>query len=142
LDSLALYHWSATIRFIGFGSGLRGDCRKAGEAAGAAIIGCIEIINEHDVNKECGAYNPGVFIQLEPHQEMGLHYAIETCSRDIARIFDEHLEKIGVNWLDETCPKVTEEAQAFAKMRSGEITFAEYQKRVDGEDPLQSASSH
>ncbi len=110
--------------------------------ANAAIIGCIEIINEHDVNKECGAYNPGVFIQLEPHQEMGLHFAIDACSRDIARIFDEHLEEIGVNWLDEICPKVTEEAQAFAKMRSGEITFAEYQKRVDGEDPLQSASSH
>jgi len=25
LDSLALYHWSATIRFIGSGSGLRGQ---------------------------------------------------------------------------------------------------------------------
>lgn len=73
---------------------------------------------------------------------MGLHYAIEACSRDIARTFDEHLEEIGVNWLDEICPTVTEEAQARAEMQSGEITYAEYQKRVDGEDPLQSASSH
>jgi len=110
--------------------------------ANAAIIGCIEILNEHGVNKECGADNPGVFIQLEVHQQMGLHYAIETCSRDIARIFDEHLEEIGVNWLDEICPKVTEEAQAHAKMLSGEITYAEYEKRVDGEDPLQSARPH
>jgi len=73
---------------------------------------------------------------------MGLHYAIEACSRDIARTFDEHLEEIGVNWLDEICPKVTEEAQARAEMRSGDITYVEYQKRVDGEDPLQSVSSH
>ncbi len=110
--------------------------------ANAGIIGCIEILNEHDVNKECGADNPGVFIQLEVHQETGLHYAIEACSRDITRIFDEHLEEIGVNWLDEICPKATEVAQAHAKMQSGEITYAEYQKRVDGDDPLQSARSH
>ncbi len=73
---------------------------------------------------------------------MVLHYAIEACSRDIARTFDEPPEEIGVNWLDEICPTVTEEAQARAEMQSGEITYAEYQKRVDGEDPLQSASSH
>ncbi len=110
--------------------------------ANAAIIGCIEIINEHDVNKECGAYNPGVFIQLEPHQEMGLHFAIDACSRDIARIFDEHLEEIGVEWLDEICPKVTAEAKAHAEMLNGDITYAEYEKKLDGEDLLRSASSH
>jgi hypothetical protein len=73
---------------------------------------------------------------------MGLHYAIEACSRDIARTFDERLEGIGVNWLNDICPKVTEEAQAHAELTSGDITFAEYQTRVDREDLLQSASSH
>ena len=110
--------------------------------ANAAIIGCIEILNEDGVNEPSSPGVPGVFIRLEVHQAMGLHYAIEACSRDIARIFDKHLEDIGVEWLDEICPKVTEEAQAHAKMLSGEITYAEYQKRVDGEGPLPSASSH
>ncbi len=58
------------------------------------------------------------------------------------RIFDEHLEEIGVEWLDDICPKVTVEAQASAEMRSGDITYAEYEKKLDGEDPLRSASSH
>jgi len=34
---------------------------------------------------------------------------------DIARIFDEHLEDLGVEWLDEICPKTTKEAQAMAE---------------------------
>ena len=62
---------------------------------------------------------------------MGLHYAIEACSRDIAETFDEHLEDIGVEWLDDICPKVTEEAQAYAEMQSGEISFDEFESRVD-----------
>jgi len=110
--------------------------------ANSAIMGCIEILNEHGVNKDCGASNPGVFIQLEVHQEIGLHYAIDTCSRDIARIFDEHLEEIGVEWLDEICPKVTAEAKAHAEMLNGDITYAEYEKKLDGEDLLRSASPH
>ncbi len=110
--------------------------------ANAAIIGCIEILNEDGVNEACAASNPGVFIRLETHQATGLHYAIEACSRDIARIFDEHIEEIGVEWLDEIRPKETEEAQAYAEMQSGDITYAEYQKRVDGEGPLQSTSAH
>jgi len=110
--------------------------------ANATIIGCIEILNENSVSKGCAAGNPGILIRLEVHQATGLHYAIEACSRDIARIFDEHLEGIGVNWLDDICPKVTEDAQAHAELTSGNITFAEYQKRVDREDLLQSASSH
>jgi len=34
---------------------------------------------------------------------------------DIARIFDEHLEDLGVEWLDEICPNTTKEAQAMAE---------------------------
>ncbi len=83
--------------------------------ANAAIIGCIEILNEDGVNEPSIPSGPQVFIRLEPHQEMGLHYAIEACSRDIARIFDEHLEDLGVEWLDEICPNTTKEAQAMAE---------------------------
>jgi len=98
--------------------------------ANSAIIGCIEILNEDGVNEPSIPSGPSVFIRLEPHQEMGLHYAIEACSRDIARIFNEHLEDLGVEWLDDICPKVTEEAQAHAEMQSGDITYAEFEKRV------------
>ena len=98
--------------------------------ANAAIIGCIEILNEDGVNEGCGA-NTGVFIRLEVHQVMGLHYAIEACSRDIARIFDEHLEDIGVEWLDEIRPEVTAEEKASDDRRSGKITWAEYEQRLD-----------
>ncbi len=97
--------------------------------ANAAIIGCVEILNEDGINEGCGA-NTGVFIRLEIHQKSGLRYAIEACFRDIARIFDEHLEEIGVNWLDDICPKVTEEAQAMEEFHNGEITFAEFEKRA------------
>ena len=98
--------------------------------ANSAIIGCIEILNEDGVNEPSVPSGPSVFIRLEPHQEMGLHYAIEACSRDIARIFNEHLEDLGVEWLDDICPKVTNEAQAHAEMQSGDITYAEFEKRV------------
>ena len=98
--------------------------------ANSAITGCIEILNEDGVNEPSIPSGPSVFIRLEPHQEMGLHYAIEACSRDIARIFNEHLEDLGVEWLDDICPKVTNEAHAHAEMQSGDITYAEFEKRV------------
>ncbi len=99
--------------------------------ANAAIIGCIEILNEDGVNEPSSPGVPGVFIRLEVHQAMGLHYAIEACSRDIARIFDEHLEEIGVNWLDEICPEVRAEEDAADDLHSGKITHAEYEQRLD-----------
>ncbi len=98
--------------------------------ANAAIIGCIEILNEDGVIEPSIPSGPSVFIRLEPHQEMGLHYAIEACSRDIARIFNEHLEDLGVEWLDDICPKVTNEAQAHDQLVNREITFAEFEKRA------------
>ena len=88
-------------------------------------------MNEDGVNEPSIPGGPQVFIRLEPHQEMGLHYAIEACSRDIARIFDGHLEGLGVEWLDDICPKVTNEAQAVADLQSGEITFDEFESRVN-----------
>ena len=98
--------------------------------ANAGITGCIEILNEDGVNEPSIPGKPEVFIRLETHQRMGLEFAIEACSRDIARIFDDHLEDLGVEWLDDVCPKVTEEAQAVAEMQSGDITYAEFEKRV------------
>ena len=94
--------------------------------ANVAIIGCIEILNEDSVNEGCGIGGPKVFIRLEAHQKMGLEFAIEACSRDIARIFDGHLEDIGVGWLDEICPEVTEEAQARAERLNGKNTHSEF----------------
>ncbi len=98
--------------------------------ANAAIIGCIEILNEDGVNEGCGIGRPKVFILLEAHQKMGLEYAIEACSRDIARIFNGHLEDIGVGWLDEICPEVTEEAQARAERLNGKNMHSKF-KGID-----------
>ncbi len=98
--------------------------------ANAGIIGCIEILNENGVNEPSIPGGPEVFIRLETHQRMGLEFAIEACSRDIARIFDDHLEDLGVEGLDDICPEVTEEAQSLAEMQSGDITYAEFEKRV------------
>ncbi len=106
--------------------------------ANAGIIGCIEILNEDGINEPSIPGGPAVFIRLETHQRMGLELAIEACSRDIARIFDEHLEDLGVEWLDDICSSVTKEAQAVAEMQSGDITYEEFEKKMDGEDPLQS----
>ena len=99
--------------------------------ANAAIIGCIEILNEDSVNEGCGAQNPGVFIRLDLHQKMGLEYAIEACARDIARIFDTHLEQLGVEWLDDIRPEVTADAQTTDDLQNGKMTFDEFEQRVD-----------
>ncbi len=113
------------------------EIRRANEA----IKACAEILNEHGSNDGLPA-GPRVFIRFEPNQVMGLTYAIEACANKIAGEMNSYFEDLGVNWLDDICPKVTKEAQARAEMQSGDITYAEYQKRVDGEDPLQPTSSH
>ncbi len=105
--------------------------------ANAGIIGCIEILNEDGVNEGSSPGGPGVFIRLEVNQKMGLNYAIEACSRDIARIFNGRLEEIGVNWLDEICPEVTEDAQQIAALQNGEISFSEFKKNLDLPENLQ-----
>ncbi len=71
------------------------------------------------------------------------HWAdrISTGRNQVLPRFGGHL-KIGVEWLDDICPKVTAEAQASVEMRSGDITYAEYEKKLDREEPLRSASSH
>ncbi len=62
---------------------------------------------------------------------MGLLFAIEACARTISDEFDNHLEdNFDVYWLDEVCPEVTAEAQACAEMLSGDITYAEFEKRA------------
>jgi hypothetical protein len=99
--------------------------------ANSAIIGCIEILNEDGVNDGCAPNPNSVFIRLEVHQKMGLHYAIEACSRDIARIFDDHLEEIGVEWLDEIRPDIRAAEEAGADLINGKITRAEYEQRTD-----------
>jgi len=105
--------------------------------ANGALIGRTERLNEHDCNEPSIPAGPSVFIRLEAHQEMGLHYAIEACSRDIARIFDNDLEELGVNWLDDICPDVTHEAQQCADMRNGKISFSEFKKNTGLPDSLQ-----
>jgi len=98
--------------------------------ANAAILGCIEVLNEDGINEGSIPGGAKVFIRLEVHQKMGLAFAVEACSRYIAEVFDDHLENLGVDWLDEICPKVTQEAQANAQMRNGDIAFAEYEQRT------------
>ena len=46
---------------------------------------------------------------------MGLTFAIEACRNEIASEMNSYFEGLGVNWLDEICPKTTKEAQAMAE---------------------------
>ncbi len=103
------------------------EIRRANEA----IKTCAEILNEHGSNQGSIPGDPCVFIRLEPSQEMGLTFAIEACAKKIAEEMDSYFEDLGVNWLDDICPKVTEEAQAHAELISGEITFDEFESRVN-----------
>ena len=98
--------------------------------ANAAIIGCIEILNEDDINSGSIPGGASVFIRLEPQQQMGLAFAIEACAREIAREFDGHLEDLGVYWSDAICPKVTAKAQAADDLQNERITFAEFEERI------------
>ena len=98
--------------------------------ANAAIIGCIEILKEHDVNSASIPCGSRVFIQLEPNQQMGLRFAIEACAREIAREFDGHLEDLGVYWSDEICSDVNTGAQALQDLHNKRISFAEFEERI------------
>ena len=101
------------------------EIRRANEA----IKACAEILNEHGSNDGIPA-GPRVFIRFEASQVMGLTFAIEACANKIADEMNSYFEELGVNWSDDICPKVTEEAQAHAEMQSGDITYAEFEKRV------------
>ena len=98
--------------------------------ANAAIKACAEILNEHSANQASVPSGPQVFIRIDPSQEMGLTFAIEACARKIAEDMDAYFEGLGVNWLDDICPEVTAEAQAQAEMQSGDVTYADFEKRV------------
>ena len=98
--------------------------------ANAAIIGCIEILNEHDINSGSIPGGARVFIRLDPQQQMGLAFAIEACAREIAREFDGHLEDLGVYWSNEICSDVNTEAQAVDDLHNKRISFAEFEERI------------
>ncbi len=95
------------------------EIRRANEA----IKACAEILNEHGSNDGIPA-GPRVFIRFEPNQVMGLTFAIEACANKIAGEMNSYFEDLGVNWTDDICPNVTEEAQAMEELHNGEITFA------------------
>ena len=102
------------------------EIRRANEA----IKACAELLNEHGSNDGIPA-GPRVFIRFEASQVAGLTYAIEACANKIAGEMNSYFEDLGVNWLDDICPKVTEEAQAVEELHNGEITFDEFESRVN-----------
>ena len=103
------------------------DIRRANNA----ILGCSQILQEHDVLKECTPGKPGPYLQLTPDQAGGLMFAIEACARFTDDLFNEYLEDRGVNWTDEHLPEVRKEAEALAEMISGDITYAQYEKKLE-----------
>ncbi len=99
--------------------------------ANNAVLGCSQILSEHDTLKECTPGRLGAYLQLTAQQACGLLYAIEACSRAITDTFNGYLEERGVGWEDEHLPEVRREAEANAAMQTGEISFPEYEKIVD-----------
>ncbi len=104
---------------------------RAIRRANAGVLACSQLLAEHSVNKECSAVYPGVVIRFEPEQEMGLQFAIEACATVIAHEMDEYFDELEVDWQDEICAKATAEGEAAAEMQRGDITYAEYEKRLD-----------
>ena len=102
------------------------EIRRANEA----IKTCAESLNEHGSNEGLPT-GPCVFIRLEASQEMGLTFAIEACAKKIAEEMNTYFEDLGVYWLDDICPEVTAQAQAADKLQKGEITFDEFESRVN-----------
>ncbi len=98
--------------------------------ANEAVLGCSQILSEHNTLKECMPNRLGAYLQLTAQQACGLLYAIEACSRTITDTFNGYLEERGVGWEDEHLPEVRREAEAHAAMQAGEISYPEYQKRV------------
>ncbi len=103
------------------------DMRRANTAIGA----CAEILSEHISNAGSIPSGPSVFIRLGPNQEAGLIYAIEACSNRIRREFDDYLEELGVYWQDEFSPDINRQARAADELQKGEITFNEFESRVN-----------
>ncbi len=103
------------------------EIRRANEA----IVTCAEILCEHGSNDGSIPTGPSVFIRLGPNQVMGLNFAIEACSRHIKSEFDDHLEELGVNWSEEFSPDLNRQAEAADELYNGEITFDEFELRVN-----------
>ncbi len=103
------------------------DIRRANNA----ILGCSQILQEHDVLKECTPGRLGPYLQLTPQQACGLMFAIEACARFTDDLFEGHLDDRGVGWTDEHLPEVRKEAEALAEMLSGDITYAQYEKKLE-----------
>ena len=107
--------------------------------ANQGIRACVEVLNEHSINNGSIPGGPCVWIRLDADQEGGLLYAIEACSKRISDLFDNDLEKLGVKWQDEFMPELSAEAEAHAEMVRGDITYAEYEKKLNDEDPLKTS---
>ena len=60
--------------------------------ANHAVLGCSQILNQHDTLKECTPNGLGAYVQLTADQACGLLFAIEACSRTIAELFNGYLE--------------------------------------------------
>jgi len=103
------------------------EIRRANEA----IVTCAEILCEHGSNDGSIPSGPSVFIRLDPNQVMGLNFAIEACSRHIKSEFDDHLEELGVFWSKEFSPELNRQAEAVDELHNGEITFDEFESRVN-----------
>ena len=107
--------------------------------ANNAILGCAQILNESIVLKACIPGRLGAYLQVTSQQECGLIFAIEACSRFTDDLFTEYLEDLGIGWSDEHLPEVRKEAEAHAEMISGKITYAEYERKLNDEDPLKTS---
>ncbi len=103
------------------------DMRRANAAIGA----CVEILRENRINQGSIPSGSSVFIYLDPNQEAGLLFAIEACTKKISYEFDYYLEELGVYWLDEFSPKLNRQAEAADALQNGDITFDEFESRVN-----------
>ena len=99
--------------------------------ANSAVLGCAQILNEHNSHDGSIPGSLGVFLRLEAQQAGSLVFAIEACSQVVDDLFESYFDPRGVAWDEEHLPDIRREAEAHAAMQAGEISYPEFEKRVD-----------
>ncbi len=107
---------------------------RAVRRANAGIESCARILIAHTLNKEILPSASEAFIALDANDEVGVQFAIEACSVHIAHLLGDDFDKRyrDVGWQDEWLPGLAREAKAMVELQRGEITFAEFKRRVKG----------
>lgn len=107
---------------------------RAIRRANGGIESCVRILIAHTLNDAVLPSAPEAFIALDATDNLGIQFAIEACSEQIANLLGEDFDKRypQVGWGDEWLPEIRRQAQAMVELQSGDISYDEFQQRTKG----------